>query len=99
MRALRRAVKPVLYATGKASKAYNSRRRSTPTETVEFRRVGRCELIGGRQYVGIVNSLNNKTVKTRMWPMPNVMAALPNTGGALCSTPQSLADADYYAVQ
>jgi len=27
-------------------------------------------------------------------PMPNVMAALPNTGGALCSTPQSLADAD-----
>jgi len=26
-------------------------------------------------------------------PMPNVMAALPNIGGALCSTPQSLADA------
>ena len=25
-------------------------------------------------------------------PMPNVMAALPNIGGALCSTPQSLAD-------
>jgi len=25
--------------------------------------------------------------------MPNVMAALPNVGGALCSTPQSLADA------
>jgi len=24
-----------------------------------------------------------------------VMAALPNTGGALCSTPQSLADAHY----
>jgi len=23
--------------------------------------------------------------------MPNVMVALPNTGGALCSTPQSLA--------
>jgi len=28
-------------------------------------------------------------------PMPNVMAALPNKGGALCSTPQSLADAHY----
>jgi len=27
--------------------------------------------------------------------MPNVMAALPNTGGALCSTPHSLADAHY----
>jgi len=27
--------------------------------------------------------------------MPNMMAALSNTGGALCSTPQSLADAHY----
>jgi len=28
--------------------------------------------------------------------MPNVMVALPNIGSALCSTPQSLADAHYY---
>jgi len=28
--------------------------------------------------------------------MPNVMAALPNVCGALCSMPQSLADAHYY---
>ena len=28
--------------------------------------------------------------------MPNVMVAQPNIGGALCSTPQSLADAHYY---
>ena len=28
-------------------------------------------------------------------PMPNVMVALPNTGGALGSMPQSLADAHY----
>jgi len=27
--------------------------------------------------------------------MPKVMAALLNIGGALCSTPQSLADAQY----
>jgi len=27
--------------------------------------------------------------------MPNVMVALPNIGGALCSTRQSLADAHY----
>jgi len=27
--------------------------------------------------------------------MPNVMAALPNIGGTLCSTLQSLADAQY----
>jgi len=32
--------------------------------------------------------------------MPNVMVALSNMGGALCSTPQSLADAHYWtAVQ
>jgi len=29
--------------------------------------------------------------------MRNVMAALPNTDGALCSTPQSLADAQYWS--
>ena len=28
-------------------------------------------------------------------PMPSVMVALPNTGGTLCSTPQSMADAHY----
>jgi len=27
--------------------------------------------------------------------MPNVMAALPNIGGAFCSTPQILADTHY----
>jgi len=27
--------------------------------------------------------------------MPNVMAALPNIGGTICSTPQSLAGAHY----
>jgi len=34
-------------------------------------------------------------VKLECGPMPNLMVALPNTGGALCSTPQSLADAHY----
>ena len=28
-------------------------------------------------------------------PMPNLMVVLSNIGGALCSTPQSLADAHY----
>ena len=32
-----------------------------------------------------------KVSKLEYGPMPNVMAALPNIGGALCSTPQSLA--------
>ena len=31
-------------------------------------------------------------VKLECGQMPNVMAALPNIGGALCSTPQSFAD-------
>jgi len=33
--------------------------------------------------------------KLECGPMPNVMVALPNIVGALCSTPQSLADAHY----
>jgi len=31
-------------------------------------------------------------------PMPNVMAGLPNIDDALCSTPQSLADAQCWSV-
>ena len=43
-------------------------------------------------------SLINDIVKVRLkqlecGPMPNVMVALPNIGGALCSTPQTLSDA------
>jgi len=36
-------------------------------------------------------------VKLECGPMPNLMVALPNIGGALCSTLQSLADAHYYS--
>jgi len=38
-----------------------------------------------------------KSKELECGPMPNVMAALPNIGGALCSTPQSLANANYYS--
>ena len=39
---------------------------------------------------------SNKTItQLECGPMPNLMVALPNIGGALCSTPQSLADAHY----
>ena len=41
---------------------------------------------------------NNFLNELERGPMPNVMVALPNIGGALCSTPQSLADTHYYAV-
>jgi len=37
-------------------------------------------------------------IKLECGPMPNLMAALPNIGGALCSTPQSLDDAHYCRV-
>jgi len=36
-----------------------------------------------------------KNQKLECAPMPNVMAALPNIGGVLCSTLQSLADIYY----
>jgi len=38
----------------------------------------------------------NRT-KLECGPMPNVTAVLLNIGGALCSTPQSLADAYYWS--
>jgi len=42
--------------------------------------------------------VGKKKTKLKMWAdMPNVMAALPNVDGALCSTPQSLANAHYYS--
>jgi len=37
--------------------------------------------------------------KLECGPMPNVMAALPNIGGTLCSTLQSLADAQYWSAE
>jgi len=43
-----------------------------------------------------VSNTHNKPMKQLEYgPMPNLMVALPNIGGALCSTPQSLADAHY----
>jgi len=36
----------------------------------------------------VEKSVYGKKENQKYGPMPNVMAALPNTGGALCSTPQ-----------
>jgi len=36
-----------------------------------------------------------RKIELECGPMLNVMVALPNIGGALCSVPQSLADANY----
>jgi len=45
--------------------------------------------------VYVSTALIKLIMKLECGPMPNLMVALPNIGGALCSTPQSLADADY----
>jgi len=45
-----------------------------------------------RQFVPIYSKVKPQLERG---PVPNVMAALPNIGGDLCSTPQSLADAYY----
>jgi len=50
-----------------------------------------------QQSAGMVVFLTLNQCKLECEPMPNVMAALPNIGGALCSTPQSLADAQYWS--
>ena len=42
-----------------------------------------------------LNSQVNNFKKLECGPMPNVMVALPNIGGVLCSTLQSMADAQY----
>ena len=43
------------------------------------------------------NQTTKKQINNKLecGPMPNVMVDLPNIGGVLCSTPQSLADAHY----
>ena len=53
----------------------------------------------GHDKPGLENALTTKTkknyIKLECGTMPNLMVALPNIGGALCSMPQSLADAHY----
>ena len=57
------------------------------------------ESLSNLQSCKAVNSFNLNRLDHFMYkkcgPMPNLMVALPNIGGALCSTPQSLADAHY----
>jgi len=47
--------------------------------------------------IGTFFLLESIILSQKCGPMPNVMAALPNIGGALCPTPQSLADAQYWS--
>ena len=47
------------------------------------------------RHYNVLHVLTLFPTKLECGPMPNLMVALPNIGGALCSTPQSLADAHY----
>jgi len=47
-----------------------------------------------KMHVNMTSAININ-YKLECGPMPNLMVALPNIDGALCSMPQSLADAQY----
>ena len=59
---------------------------------------GICNSVSIKGQRGNNTALYNeeKNKELECGPMPNAMVALPNIGGALCSTPQSFADAHYY---
>ena len=67
-------------------------RDSRPTRMQNFTPLA---LSAAEKSVTVQTKNKQKNTKLECGPMPNVMVALPNTGGALCSTPQSLADAHY----
>ena len=53
-----------------------------------FSLIRMCYLLSARAY-------RQQNLELECGPMPNTMAPLPNIGGAICSKPQSLADAHY----
>jgi len=52
-------------------------------------------LNGGMEVDGAICEFS--PIQLECGPVPNVMAALSNIGGALCSTPQSLAHIQYWS--
>jgi len=58
---------------------------------------GKWEKLGGNHNQFLQAPREQTLIELEYGPVPIVMAALPNTGGALCSTLQSLADAHYWS--
>jgi len=54
---------------------------------------GRMPFLMPDQQCQITEGRTAELIKLEMWANANVIASLHNIGGALCSTPQSLADA------
>ena len=57
--------------------------------------VGHTSCVEVKIHFATTENRRGKKKELECGPMPNMMVALPNIGGALCSTPQSLADAHY----
>jgi len=49
---------------------------------------GQDQKVKGQGHKLTLRISSKKATTIECGPMPNVIAALPNTGGALCSTPQ-----------
>jgi len=64
-----------------------------PARTCEIARLKKTQT----QFLKVTKYPQSDYYTQEHGPMPNVMAALPNIGGALWSTPQSLADAQYWS--
>jgi len=71
-------------------------KKGTATTNVEFQQEIQ-QLQNDTEHSHIQTACVQRPTRTLLecTPMPNVMAALPNIGGALFSTSQSLADAHY----
>jgi len=69
--------------------------KNTQTDGAKNRTFRSSLLAGTMQWILTVLNLVKSSYELECGPMPNVMAALPNIGGALCSTPRSLADGHY----
>ena len=77
--------RPVFFSEPRAAHyrpAFKIRTKATPCVEVPLR-------------LGAEKEEERNKMELECGPLPNVMVALPNTGGALCSTSQSLADAHY----
>jgi len=58
--------------------------------------IAQCHVIRvSCEHISLTQQLSENYIQLECGPMTNVMVALPNIGGAIFSTPQSLADAHY----
>ena len=64
-------------------------------ESHQWHRICTYQVLSVRLITDLCVHENLENLELECGPVPNVMATLLNIGGALCSTPQSLADSHY----